>query len=275
MRFPGNRIIGYTIVVIGIMTFLGVIGLGALIGPFIFAAIGVYFLKKEHKWLGYFCLILAALMLVGNVFEAVFRIPIGGILIAALFIYFGYRLVKGKSNPDLDDIAPKKRSRGVKKEDIRDNNDWIDEEVEKLNEEQKINEDSHTDGPDIRIKSPEFRGSLIGDLRLINHRFELKDMSLSYGIGDNKIDLSKAIIPEGESTIVISGLIGDVDIYVPYDLDVSVSASVTIGNLEVLGYKQGGLNRQINLETKGYDQAVRKVKIAVSIFVGDIDVRFL
>jgi lia operon protein LiaF len=89
------------------------------------------------------------------------------------------------------------------------------------------------------------------------------------------LDLSKAIIPEGESAIVISGLIGDVDIYVPDDLDVSVAATVSAGYLDILGHHQGGVNRQIMLETKGYEQARRKVKISISLLVGDVGVRQL
>ncbi|GAA0377903.1 cell wall-active antibiotics response protein LiaF [Bacillus horti] len=115
----------------------------------------------------------------------------------------------------------------------------------------------------------------IGDFRYMKNQFELHNMNMSYVITDIKMDLSKAIIPEGESSIAISGVFGDVDIYVPPDLDVSIATSVTVGNFEILGHKQSGINRQIKLATKGYEQSARKVKISVSLFVGDVDVRFL
>ncbi|WP_420825889.1 cell wall-active antibiotics response protein LiaF [Scopulibacillus daqui] len=253
---------GYGAVLIGIIILLGVIGLGLLVGPLIFAAAGIFFLKKQHRWIACICFTLGLIVL----FEDVFHIHIAGLFIALLFIYIGYRMFKnGKKT------AQNKQPSVMKKDQV---DDWIDEEIENLEKEQYQNPENNDD-PVIIVKTPEFRGSLIGDLRLINHRYELKDMNLSYGIGDNKIDLSKAIIHEGENTIVISGLIGDVDIYIPYDLDVSVAASVTIGNVEVLGYKMGGLNRQINVETKGYETATRKVKISISNFIGDIDVRHL
>lgn len=162
-------------------------------------------------------------------------------------------------------------------EDDEDEDDWIDEEIERLHREHRKKKKQPEDDGDstVQFKSPRFRNSLIGDFHLLNSRFELDDMNISYGIGDVKIDLSKAIIPEGESTIVISGLIGDVDIYVPYDLDVSVNATVTFGELEILGYKQGGINRQISLATKEYEHASRKIKVSISSFIGDVDVRFL
>ncbi|HET7615395.1 MAG TPA: cell wall-active antibiotics response protein LiaF, partial [Bacillales bacterium] len=155
--------------------------------------------------------------------------------------------------------------------------DWIDEEIENLKaskkEQQRDRDPEETAG--TRMKPPKFRNSLIGDTHLINNRFELEDLNTANGIGDVKIDLSKAIIPEGVSTIVISGLIGDVDIYMPSDLEVSVTGSVIFGELEVLGHKQGGFNRQMNVATKGYEQAERKVNISISVFIGDVDVRYI
>src|SRR5690606_17085291 len=65
------------------------------------------------------------------------------------------------------------------------------------------------------------RSALIGNVRM-EGPFELEDIQLSHALCDVTIDLSKAVIPDGESTIVISSLIGDVDIYVPYDMPVSV-----------------------------------------------------
>lgn len=60
---------------------------------------------------------------------------------------------------------------------------------------------------------------------MMKQPFDLNDLNVSGFIGDIKIDLSKAMIPEGESTIVISGVIGNVDIYVPSDLEVAVRLS--------------------------------------------------
>ena len=54
----------------------------------------------------------------------------------------------------------------------------------------------------------------IGELRMMKDPFELNDLNVSGFIGDVKIDLSKAMIPEGESTMTISGVIGNVDVYV-------------------------------------------------------------
>lgn len=280
---------GYIILFIGISILFGILGLGNFVGPLLFAGIGLYFMQKRHRLIS---VIFFAISLV-TLFENVFHISVGGLIVAAFFIYIGYRMVMGRELPGWLDRRRHRRRRRWEKERRREERhrermndeeeDWLDEEIEKLKrerertEEPKFSEKQHEPEGDgeVRFKTPRFRNSFIGDFHLMNNRFELDDMNISYGIGDVKIDLSKAIIPEGESTIVISGLIGDVDIYVPYDLDVSVNASATFGELKVLGYKQGGVNRQINLSTKGYEDASRRIKISISTFIGDVDVRLL
>ena len=99
-------------------------------------------------------------------------------------------------------------------------------------------------------------------------------MTISGFIGDVKIDLSKAIIAEEESTIVISGLIGDVDIYVPQDIEVCVSASAAIGDMKIIDEKSG-FGSKVYVMTNDYDESKRKVKISISLLIGDVDVRYL
>lgn len=297
-----NRLIGFMVIFIGISIGVNIIGFGnQFLGALFLFGIGVILYKYAHRWIGIFTLALAVITLFTNVFH----INIAGAMVAAVFIYIGYCFLTGKEVPFLKTARRRekreKRSRREKKRRKRHkryrrttdeeddiDTDWLDDEIDALQEEherkKRTNEENerknrsnreYDDPADVRLKAPKFRSSVMGDLHLRNHRFELEDMNLASGIGDVKIDLSKAIIPEGESTIAISGLIGDVDIYVPYDLDVAVAGSVTLGELKVLGHKQGGFNRQINMATRSYEQAERKVKISVSIFIGDIDVRHL
>lgn len=285
MRLLWNRLIGFLVIFIGISIVANIIGFGtSFLGAFFLFGIGVILYRHVHHWVGIFVIALAIIALFGA-----FQIDIGGILIAGVFIYIGYRLFKGQEIPFINKRDHRERKHGRRKEHRsrraerragqrteESEEDWIDEEIEALRREQQKEEPNiGFDEPRTRMKTPRFRNSLIGDLHLTKYRFELDDMNMANGIGDVKIDLSKAIIPEGESTIVLSGLIGDVDIYVPYDLEASVAGSVTFGELEVLGNKQSGFNRQLNLETKGYRQAERKVKISVSVFIGDIDVRYI
>ncbi|HYG57399.1 MAG TPA: cell wall-active antibiotics response protein LiaF [Symbiobacteriaceae bacterium] len=112
------------------------------------------------------------------------------------------------------------------------------------------------------------RRPVVGVIRFMDREYPLHNIDLSGAVADAKIDLSRAIIPPGEHTIHIRGFVGDVDIYVPYDLDVSVAGSVTVGALNIMGTRRP-------LTTRGYAEAVSKVRITVSLGIGDVDVRYV
>lgn len=126
------------------------------------------------------------------------------------------------------------------------------------------------------ILSPkESRSSLIGDFYLTSGRFELESLYIWNGIGDVVIDLSRALIQEEDAFLVVKGWVGDVTIYVPVDLPVSVSAEVTLGDLDVFGHRQGGVSRCVVMRSENFEQAPQKVNINISLLVGDIDVKYI
>lgn len=125
------------------------------------------------------------------------------------------------------------------------------------------------------MKHPDMRSFFIGELLMMKQPFDLNDLTVSGFIGDVKIDLSKAMIPEGESTIVISGVIGNVDIYVPSDLEVAVSSSVFIGDINLIGSKKSGLSTKVYAASSDFSESKRRVKVSVSLFIGDVDVKYV
>lgn len=274
MHTSRNVLIGLIIILIGLSALFRTLGinihLGIFIGPLIFFVLGLIFYRKNKRILS---LIFFAIGLIA-LFDNVFHINIVGVLIAIAFIYFGYRLLTGTKKDPVEELKeepipvsePEIIPSFTKKEESREN-PLRDEESGKKEEERTYQKKV--------VTSPSFRSSFIGDYTLLGERFELKDMNIRNGIGDIKIDLSKGIIPEGETVIIINGVIGDIDIYIPYDLDVSVQAVVTIGELNVLENRQSGINRNIFIETKEYKQSSRRVKLVLSLFIGDIDVRYV
>lgn len=165
-------------------------------------------------------------------------------IFAAFLIYAGYRLVKGKPifepNEKRIDLTKKERHEPSKDE-----------------------------------KHPDMRSFFIGELQMMKQPFDLNDLNVSGFIGDIKIDLSKAMIPEGESTIVISGVIGNVDIYVPSDLEVAVSSAVFIGDINLIGSKKSGLSTKVYAASSDFSESKRRVKVSVSLFIGDVDVKYV
>lgn len=115
------------------------------------------------------------------------------------------------------------------------------------------------------------RSGFIGDIHMGQDYWELKPLNISHFIGDTVLDLTKADIPYGETKVNISSFIGDVKIYVPndYELGIQVVSTAFIGDVKVLGQKEGGLFTNVNSKSPRYSESDKKIKLVVSTFIGD------
>ncbi|GFZ82011.1 hypothetical protein GCM10008018_29680 [Paenibacillus marchantiophytorum] len=119
------------------------------------------------------------------------------------------------------------------------------------------------------------RHGFIGDVHLGQEAWELKPVQISHFIGDSIIDLTRASIPLGETTIHVTAFIGDVKIFIPNDIDVEVRviASSFIGDMKVLERRESGFLRSVRTQTSHYEEAERKIIVTTSMFIGDITIK--
>lgn len=119
------------------------------------------------------------------------------------------------------------------------------------------------------------RHGFIGDVHLGQEAWELKPIQISHFIGDSVIDLTRASIPRGETTIHVTAFIGDVKIFIPNDMDVEVRvmASSFIGDMKVLDRRESGFLRNIRTQTSLYEEAEHKIVVTTSMFIGDITIK--
>lgn len=122
-------------------------------------------------------------------------------------------------------------------------------------------------------KQPFIQNSFIGNKKFGDHVYEIEDINIQTGIGNTIIDLSMTMLPPGETVIVIRGLIGNIQLLVPYDVETSVNHSVLVGKMNVFSEKEEGFNKNILYYSKNYGSGSRKVKVLTSIVVGDLEVR--
>ncbi|WP_053070381.1 cell wall-active antibiotics response protein LiaF [Alkalihalobacillus pseudalcaliphilus] len=120
---------------------------------------------------------------------------------------------------------------------------------------------------------PIIKRHILGDIRYKRREFELKDMTIWNGIGDVKVDLSRAIIPEGEHIIIIQVIVGQIDIYIPEDLQVAIQAYSLIGDVAIFHEKHSGFNKQIHVADPSYKQSPRRVKLILNTLIGEVRVR--
>jgi len=119
---------------------------------------------------------------------------------------------------------------------------------------------------------PYFKNKFVGEYRNFNETHPLEDINLQIGFGDILIDLSEAIIPIGETVILIRGMIGSININVPSDVAVCLQLSLLCGKVKLLSDSKTAFNITKKYQSAHYKDASRKVKIVVSQLVGDIEV---
>ncbi|OIJ21262.1 cell wall-active antibiotics response protein [Anaerobacillus alkalidiazotrophicus] len=104
--------------------------------------------------------------------------------------------------------------------------------------------------------------------------FEWEDVNIQTGIGDTWIDLSNTVLPKDEAVISIRNFIGNIQILVPYDIEISVSHSVITGTTIIFDQADERLfNQTLHYRTENYAIAQRKIKIITSMGVGRLEVK--
>nr|WP_315362429.1 cell wall-active antibiotics response protein LiaF [Cytobacillus firmus] len=123
-------------------------------------------------------------------------------------------------------------------------------------------------------KNPLFSNIFVGQQKTPEQVYEWNDINIQTGIGDTVIDLSYTVIPKGETVIFIRNFIGNVQVLVPYDVEVTVSHSAIAGKARIFEYEESKMfNQHLHLQTPGYEQSGQRVKIFTSFAVGDIEVK--
>jgi lia operon protein LiaF len=130
------------------------------------------------------------------------------------------------------------------------------------------------DGWDWKQNGVQNRSNMFGDMHIGQDYWELHPMNISHFIGDTELDLTKAEVPIGETRLNISAFIGDVKVYVPHDVDLELSctASSFMGDILVFERMENGMFKHMEYMTPSYREASKKIKLNVSMFIGDVKV---
>ncbi|MFN7251802.1 MAG: cell wall-active antibiotics response protein LiaF [Anaerobacillus sp.] len=115
--------------------------------------------------------------------------------------------------------------------------------------------------------------TLIGDIHLGKTPWQIEDLETWVGIGDISVDLSTAMLKDGENRIEFSGVIGDVKILVPDSLPVKINAEVKLGDVKIFENKQSGTSRFVSYESENFSVADKKVSIFIKLSIGDVKVK--
>lgn len=123
-------------------------------------------------------------------------------------------------------------------------------------------------------EEPVFTQKFFGRQATPPHSYPWQDVNVHGGIGDRVIDLSETVLPSNESVISIRHFIGNVTIYVPYEVEVTILHSAIIGRSSIFQFKKSRmLNQMTYYQTPDYQENKPRVKVITSIFSGDLEVK--
>lgn len=109
----------------------------------------------------------------------------------------------------------------------------------------------------------------------INRRGEwsVADEEFWYFVCDSDFDMTQAHLPKGETRLRMLGFVSDIDIRVPQDVGVAVSATAFVSELDIAGSKENSFLGPLQRETPNYKLAERKIRLETTSFVSDISIR--
>jgi len=113
---------------------------------------------------------------------------------------------------------------------------------------------------------------LFGDIRRKGD-WQVIPEELRIFIGDIDLDMTQAQIPQGETTIRLFGFIGDVDVFVPKSVGVTVSSSGLITDGKLLGKREEKFLSSIHATSDNYKTAKKKIRLETTYFIHDVTVK--
>jgi lia operon protein LiaF len=86
-------------------------------------------------------------------------------------------------------------------------------------------------------------------------------------IGDIQLDLSRADIPPGETTIRIFGFVGDIDLYSAQEIGISITSAGFLNQTNFLGQKREVFFTPVSYKSANFVEFERRIRIEIMGFV--------
>ncbi|MFC5530060.1 cell wall-active antibiotics response protein LiaF [Cohnella yongneupensis] len=114
---------------------------------------------------------------------------------------------------------------------------------------------------------------LLLNMRLDERSWVLHSMSFWHAIGEVRMDMTLAVPEDRQLTIVLQGLVGNVDLNVPDDYGLEVEASVLLGQITFRQTEESGIFQRLSWKSPNYDTCETQLKLQLFYLVGDIKIR--
>ncbi|MGM8365907.1 cell wall-active antibiotics response protein LiaF [Virgibacillus sp. W0181] len=129
-------------------------------------------------------------------------------------------------------------------------------------------------GETIYKIDPLFDKNFFSDQKTSDSAYSWRDVNIHGAFGDRTIDLSNTVLPNDTAVISIRHFIGNIVIYVPYEVEISIHHSSIFGKATILNHEHRKLlNQTLSYQTSKYNSNNPRVKIITSLLSGDIEVK--
>jgi lia operon protein LiaF len=126
--------------------------------------------------------------------------------------------------------------------------------------------------PPLFGPSSESGAHFIGDITR-SGEWPVKNEEFWLFVGDVRLDMTQAQFPAGETTIYFNAFVADIDLSVPSDVAVSLSATSFVADAELNGQHVERFLSGVQMSTPDYASAERKLHLVTTCFVGDVSVK--
>lgn len=133
-----------------------------------------------------------------------------------------------------------------------------------------INRGHHKRNYKASVHTEGGKSMLLGSFEIGKEPWALEDSSYHIGVGEAKIDLTKAFIKEGKTNLQITGCTGQITLIIPSDIAVDINASLDLGSLTIFDEEHSGTPGFVAYKSADYDSAFKKLFIDVKLNIGEI-----
>ncbi len=102
--------------------------------------------------------------------------------------------------------------------------------------------------------------------------WQVENEDISMILGDARLDLSQAEMPDGETSIGVSHLLGDTKVKLPEGIELDLTVNELIADVKVFAEKHEGFATPVHVLTAGYADASKKLKLEVNSLLGGVRV---
>lgn len=138
---------------------------------------------------------------------------------------------------------------------------------------EKRNQYTHIVFNDYALQVQKAKNKWFGNQDHSQDRFGFEDINIVRLFGNDVVDLDKTVLVGRDNIVVIRKTFGRTKIIVPIDVEVSLSATSIYGQAHFLGKDYWDLrNESIVVNSAGYKDAHKRVKVVSNNIFGDVEV---